>query len=136
MTSRLQNGNLGLSADENDQFRYIVGYANAILEVEKQNRFVTIRSVKYSTHKKSEEIRDVADPDDETRITILLGGGPWKQDMWLKLDKSDLKEFRLEKPGDYLIWEPGYYHNWQPLGYSTMLTVSLWRPKLAICTND
>lgn len=119
-----------MPTEHSDHACYIVGYSNAILEIEEKNRFVAIRSVKYSTHKKSVKVRDDADPDDETRITILLSGGPWKQSMWLSPDKSDVSQYELVSAGDYLIWEPGFYHNWQPLGNSTMLTVSLWRPRL------
>ena len=114
---------------------YVVGYANAILEVDKSNVGVAIRSVKYSTHTKTETVRKDAPANEETRITILLSGGPWRQCMWLEPDKSDLVEFRLERPGDYLVWEPGYCHNWQPLGDATMLTVSMFRPKLTVTTK-
>lgn len=132
MNPRKHMGNLSMPAEHTDHDCYIVGYCNAILEIEEKNRFVAIRSVKYSTHKKSDVPRKDAKPDDETRVTILLAGGPWRQSMWLSADKSDEEKVELYDAGDYLIWEPGFYHSWQPLGDSTMLTVSLWRPKLEI----
>lgn len=127
----LIKGNLGVPTEFTDFNCRIVGYSNALLETEKGNRCIAIRSVKYSTHVPSSKIRDDAPADPETRITILLQGGPWKQSMWLMDDKSDLQEFQLDKAGDFLLWQPGYMHNWQPLGNSTMLTISLFQPILA-----
>lgn len=127
----LLKSNLGMPSKFSDYDCYIVGYANSLLETEKGNRCIAIRSVKYSTHVISDKARPDAQADTETRITILMQGGPWKQCMWLKDDKSDLQEFRLDKVGDFLLWQPGYMHNWQPLGNSTMLTISLFQPKLA-----
>ncbi len=132
----LRQGNLGMPAEHSDHACYVVGYAQAVLEVDKANTLVAIRGVKYSTHLESAEERPDAPPDDETRITILLVGGPWRQCMWLKPDKSDLVEFTLERPGDYLVWEPGYYHKWQPLGDATMLTVSLFQPRLTLTIRE
>ncbi len=128
----LRQGNLVMPREHSDCACYIVGYANAVLEVDKSNMGVALRSVKYSTHTTKEGAREDALVTDETRITILLSGGPWRQCMWLKPDRSDQNEFLLKRPGDYLFWEPGYFHNWQPLGDATMLTVSMFRPKLTI----
>ena len=132
----VQKGNLNLPADFTKHECYIVGYDNSILEVTADNSAVAIRSVKYSTHKIDDPLGYDKIPNDETRITILLRGGPWRQTMWREQNKSDAQEFTLTDEGDYLVWEPGFYHNWAQLGNSTMLTISLFQSKLRLNNRE
>lgn len=107
---------------------YIVGFLNATLGVSMKNTTVAIRSVKHSSHVKSDKFRDDAEPSEETRITILLEG-KWEQHFWSKEDKSDKLMYTLESSGDYLVWNRDYWHTWKPLEDSIMLTVSMYEAK-------
>lgn len=113
---------------------YVVGYDNATIGVAKDNTAIAIRGVKHSSHLKADEFREDAEPTEETRITILLEGS-WEQHFWIKDDKSDLIQFKLDKAGDFLIWSKDYCHTWKPLANSTMLTVSLYEPRILINLN-
>jgi hypothetical protein len=38
-------------------------------------------------------------------------------------DESSWVEYRLEKPGDYVVWGPGIYHRWKAIERSVVLSV-------------
>lgn len=127
----LIKGNFDTPTLGTDKNCYVVGYTNATLGVSKNNTSIAIRSVKYSSHKASNELRAPADPTSETRITILLDG-EWEQNFWTKDDRSDVIQHLLTKKGDFLVWHPGYWHDWRPRKDSLMLTVSLFDPQTEI----
>ena len=117
---RMSKGNLGCH-------EYIVGFtpADDILRIDKDEPNADITSVKYSKHKAGDKRSTDAGSDDQCRITMIVKGGPWKQQMWL--EGEDRKIIELTKEGDYIAWEPGYCHTWEALGDTTMLTVSFRR---------
>ncbi len=123
----LKTGNIGITPQSAFDC-YIVGFPSAdgkikpTIEVAEKNTCVDIRSVKYSSHLKADKKAEKK-PDDETRITILLNGGPWRQTMWL--NGKDPLVYSLVNPGDYISWEPGYFHSWEAEGDATLLTVSM-----------
>jgi hypothetical protein len=117
---RMSKGNLGCH-------EYIVGFTpvDDILHIDKDEPNADITGVKYSKHRTGDKRPTDAGSDDQCRITMIVKGGPWKQQMWL--DGQDRETIELTKEGDYIAWEPGYCHNWEAIGDTTMLTVSFRR---------
>ena len=106
---------------------YIVGHTpvDGILYIDQHNPSADITGAKYSKHLAGEKRESDASADDQTRITMIVSGGPWKQQMWLP--DGERKTCNLSKDGDYIAWEPGYCHTWEALGDTTMLTISFRR---------
>ena len=117
---RLSTGNRG-------DKEYIVGYTpvDDILYIDKDAPNADITGVKYSKHTAGDKRPTDAASDPDCRITMIVKGGPWKQQMWL--DGQDRETIELKEEGDYIAWEPGYCHTWEALGDTTMLTVSFRR---------
>lgn len=118
-----------MSCDNVRNREYIIGFTpvDPILFVDQHTPNADITGVKYSRHRSGDKRSDDASADDQTRVTILLEGGPWKQEMWTPT--SQRITYTLQRPGDFIAWEPGYCHTWEALGDATMLTVSFRRRK-------
>lgn len=114
------------SANVGDQ-KYLVGFTpvDPILFVNKDTPNADITGVKYSKHLYGDKRPIDAEADKDTRITMLIAGGPWRQEMWTSTTERTVHILR--SPGDYIAWEPGYCHTWEALGDATMLTVSFRR---------
>ena len=106
---------------------YIVGFTpvDDILYIDKDEPNADITGVKYSKHKAGDNRPKEAGSDDQFRVTMIIKGGPWKQQMWLH--GQDRETIKLTKEGDYIAWEPGYCHTWEAIGDTTMLTISFRR---------
>jgi len=117
----LQVGNTGVNP-------YLAGFTPAIplMRVDETHP-AWLHSVKYSHHPVGGTRPEPAPSDPRTRVTILLEGGPWVQTMW-NADRSVEVTLRLAEPGDYIAWQPGYFHSWTAEGRATMLTLSIQRP--------
>jgi hypothetical protein len=116
-----------MSSDNVGENEYLVGFTpvDPILFVDQHTPNADITGVKYSKHLYGDKRPNDAGADDQTRVTMLIAGGPWRQEMWTSA--SDRTVHILRAPGDYIAWEPGYCHVWEALGDATMLTISFRR---------
>ena len=75
----------------------------------------------------SGECREWAKPEKEKwSLTILIEG-----DFSVEFDGAT---YRLIRPGDFVVWQPGFRHKWRANNKSVMLTVR-WRPPKIDCEH-
>lgn len=108
--------------------QWIIGTTpvSEMLRVDNSTNRAMLVGVKYSRHRPTDEPKGDVKPDVFTRVTMLVDGGPWEQRMWNPDEGLDVT-YRLNAPGDYIAWQPGPFHRWNPIGNATMISVSYIR---------
>ncbi|MCG8601076.1 MAG: hypothetical protein MI807_13115 [Verrucomicrobiales bacterium] len=128
MTTLKNTGEPRFNKGNRGNHEYIVGHTpvDIIMHIDQVAPKADITGLKYSQHLAGDK-RSGGDAaaDDQHRLTMLVSGGPWKQEMWL--DGGERETLELSDEGDYIAWEPGYCHTWEAVGDATMLTISFRR---------
>ncbi len=86
----------------------------SILRVDETDHRAELVGVKYSNHYLDDNPKGNRKPDEYTRVTMLVSGGPWEQRMWNPRTRLNVT-YRLN------AWQPGPYH---PRGQATLVTVT------------
>lgn len=61
-------------------------------------------------------------------ISLLVNdGGRFQVKFWKEANPAEVFTVLLTSPGDYVIWGPGFQHEWRCLAKATVLTVR-WIP--------
>lgn len=80
-------------------------------------------SMKWGVHPAGEERPGGwAAGDELSTLSVLVSGRFW-------LQFGDATEVRLERPGDYALWEPGVRHVWTAMEDSVVFTVRWKEPR-------
>ena len=110
---------------------WLIGFTPVVelLRVDDTEFPALLNGVKFSRHHPLDPVKGDRQPDEFTRVTMLVEGGPWRQRMWHPASGLDVT-YQLNAPGDFVAWHPGPWHRWTPLGAATMITVNFTRVPL------
>ncbi len=87
--------------------------AQELLDLSSNTHICQLIGLAYSTHRAKSKAKLDIPEDAYDRITILVSGGPWTQRMWLVGEDVDTT-LTLTESGDYIMWDPGFRHEWTP----------------------
>lgn len=71
--------------------------------------------IKWGVHKKGDKKVSLAKQKSATTLTILISGK--------FLNNIDGKQYLLEKQGDYLVYGPNLFHNWEAIEDTVIATI-------------
>lgn len=109
---------------------YVVGFTPVceLLRVDDEGCRAALVGLKYSHHSVTNTLVGPRPPTEDVKVTMLVGGGPWRQRVWRE-GTHEVVEYVLTELGDYVAWTQGLWHEWWPCAEATtMVTLSFRRP--------
>jgi hypothetical protein len=87
--------------------------------------------LKYALHYAGEECKQPYKEVDKINITLLIDGGPFVHSFRDRGTKAQLPNVALEKPGDYVVYDPTVLHTWKAIERATVVTIQFPPPPAA-----